>query len=51
MSKERTRILVVDDEEIVRESLSGWLAKDDNTTLTISTSVRSGGPSWTRAPS
>lgn len=28
MSKDRTRILVVDDEEIVRESLSGWLAKD-----------------------
>jgi two-component system, NtrC family, response regulator AtoC len=31
MSKERTRILVVDDEEIVRESLSGWLAKDGYT--------------------
>src|SRR5512141_988355 len=28
MSNERTRILVVDDEEIVRESLSGWLEKD-----------------------
>ncbi len=28
MSKERTRILVVDDEEIVRESLSGWLRED-----------------------
>ena len=31
MSKERTRILVVDDEEIVRESLSGWLEKDGYT--------------------
>jgi len=28
MSNERTRILVVDDEEIVRESLAGWLEKD-----------------------
>jgi len=28
MNKERTHILVVDDEEIVRESLSGWLAED-----------------------
>ncbi|HVO19742.1 MAG TPA: sigma-54 dependent transcriptional regulator [Anaeromyxobacter sp.] len=28
MSSERTRILVVDDEEIVRESLGGWLEKD-----------------------
>ena len=28
MSKERTRILVVDDEEIVRESLTAWLEKD-----------------------
>jgi two-component system response regulator AtoC len=28
MSNERTRILVVDDEEIVRESLGGWLEKD-----------------------
>ena len=28
MSGERTRILVVDDEEIVRESLGGWLEKD-----------------------
>jgi two-component system, NtrC family, response regulator AtoC len=28
MSKERTRILVVDDEEIVRESLAAWLEKD-----------------------
>jgi two-component system, NtrC family, response regulator AtoC len=27
-TKERTRILVVDDEEIVRESLSGWLQAD-----------------------
>src|SRR5208337_673182 len=31
MSKERTRILVVDDEEIVRESLAGWLRKDGYT--------------------
>ena len=31
MNRERTRILVVDDEEIVRESLSGWLAKDGYT--------------------
>jgi DNA-binding NtrC family response regulator len=36
MSKERTRILVVDDEEIVRESLSGWLAKDGYTLHTAS---------------
>ncbi|BDG07378.1 sigma-54-dependent transcriptional regulator [Anaeromyxobacter paludicola] len=28
MGNERTRILVVDDEEIVRESLGGWLEKD-----------------------
>ncbi len=28
MTKERTRILVVDDEEIVRESLSSWLRED-----------------------
>ena len=34
MSKERTRILVIDDEEIVRESLSGWLAKDGYTLAT-----------------
>ncbi len=31
MSRDRTRVLVVDDEEIVRESLSGWLAKDGYT--------------------
>ena len=31
MSNERTRILVVDDEEIVRESLGGWLQKDGYT--------------------
>lgn len=31
MSKERTRVLVVDDEEIVRESLSGWLMNDGYT--------------------
>jgi DNA-binding NtrC family response regulator len=31
MSKERTRILVVDDEEIVRESLTAWLEKDGYT--------------------
>jgi DNA-binding NtrC family response regulator len=30
-SKERTRILVVDDEEIVRESLSAWLQADGYT--------------------
>jgi len=34
MSKERTRILVVDDEEIVRESLSAWLEKDGYTLAT-----------------
>jgi DNA-binding NtrC family response regulator len=28
MNRERIRVLVVDDEEIVRESLSGWLAQD-----------------------
>jgi two-component system, NtrC family, response regulator AtoC len=31
MSIEKTRILVVDDEEIVRESLGGWLEKDGYT--------------------
>ncbi len=31
MIKDRTRILVVDDEEIVRESLSAWLEKDGYT--------------------
>src|SRR5512144_2212375 len=31
MSNDRTRILVVDDEEIVRESLGGWLEKDGYT--------------------
>ena len=34
MSRERTRILIVDDEEIVRESLSGWLEKDGYTLAT-----------------
>jgi two-component system, NtrC family, response regulator AtoC len=34
MSKERTRILIVDDEEIVRESLSAWLEKDGYTLQT-----------------
>ena len=34
MNKERIRILVVDDEEIVRESLSGWLEKDGYTVAT-----------------
>ncbi len=33
MSNERTRILVVDDEEIVRESLGGWLEKDGYTVV------------------
>jgi DNA-binding NtrC family response regulator len=28
MSNERVRVLIVDDEEIVRESLGGWLAED-----------------------
>src|SRR5512140_1122222 len=31
MSNAKTRILIVDDEEIVRESLSGWLEKDGYT--------------------
>jgi two-component system, NtrC family, response regulator AtoC len=31
MNKKNTRILLVDDEEIVRESLSGWLEKDGYT--------------------
>ncbi len=31
MSKKNTRILIVDDEEIVRESLSAWLEKDGYT--------------------
>ena len=35
MSNERTRILVVDDEEIVRESLGGWLEKDGYTIATL----------------
>jgi DNA-binding NtrC family response regulator len=34
MNRERTRILIVDDEEIVRESLSGWLEKDGYTVAT-----------------
>ncbi|MCL4848468.1 MAG: sigma-54 dependent transcriptional regulator [Acidobacteria bacterium] len=34
MNKERTRVLIVDDEEIVRESLSGWLEKDGYTVET-----------------
>jgi DNA-binding NtrC family response regulator len=35
MSRERTRILIVDDEEIVRESLSAWLEKDGYTLVTV----------------
>ena len=35
MSNERTRILVVDDEEIVRESLGGWLEKDGYTVAVL----------------
>ena len=31
MSRERTRILIIDDEEIVRESLSAWLEQDGYT--------------------
>jgi DNA-binding NtrC family response regulator len=31
MSNDKIRVLVVDDEEIVRESLGGWLAKDGYT--------------------
>ena len=34
MSRERTRVLIVDDEEIVRESLSAWLEKDGYTLAT-----------------
>jgi DNA-binding NtrC family response regulator len=34
MGNEKTRILVVDDEEIVRESLSGWLLEDGYTVAT-----------------
>jgi two-component system, NtrC family, response regulator AtoC len=34
MSREQTRILVVDDEEIVRESLTGWLEEDGYSVLT-----------------
>jgi DNA-binding NtrC family response regulator len=34
MSRERTRILIVDDEEIVRESLAAWLEKDGYTVAT-----------------
>ncbi len=36
MSKERTRILIVDDEEIVRESLSAWLEQDGYTVAVAS---------------
>jgi DNA-binding NtrC family response regulator len=36
MSTAKTRILVVDDEEIVRESLAGWLEKDGYTVETAS---------------
>ena len=36
MSKKSTRILLIDDEEIVRESLSGWLEKDGYTIGTAS---------------
>jgi DNA-binding NtrC family response regulator len=36
MTRQRTRILIVDDEEIVRESLSGWLEKDGYTLGTAS---------------
>jgi DNA-binding NtrC family response regulator len=36
MSRKNLRILVVDDEEIVRESLSGWLKKDGFTVATAS---------------
>jgi DNA-binding NtrC family response regulator len=35
MNRERTRILIVDDEEIVRESLSGWLEKGGYTVVTV----------------
>jgi DNA-binding NtrC family response regulator len=35
MSNDKTRILVVDDEEIVRESLGGWLEKDGYTVAAI----------------
>ena len=31
MAKNDVKILIVDDEEIVRESLSGWLATDGYT--------------------
>ena len=34
MTTPRTRILVVDDEEIVRESLAGWLEKDGHAVTT-----------------
>src|SRR5581483_1481345 len=34
MNSAATRILVVDDEEIIRESLSGWLEKDGYTVAT-----------------
>jgi DNA-binding NtrC family response regulator len=34
MTRERARILIVDDEEIVRESLSAWLEKDGYTVAT-----------------
>ncbi len=34
MTPPRTRILVVDDEEIVRESLAGWLEKDGHAVTT-----------------
>jgi len=36
MSTAKTRILIVDDEEIVRESLAGWLEQDGYTVATAS---------------
>jgi DNA-binding NtrC family response regulator len=36
MSADRARVLVVDDEEIIRESLGGWLSQDG---LTVETAV------------
>ena len=48
MSKKNTRILIVDDEEIVRESLSGWLEKDGYTIGTAPDGLEGARGRWRR---
>ena len=50
MSKKNTRILIVDDEEIVRESLSGWLGKDGYTIGTAPDGPTALEARWRRTP-